>query len=300
MYPALILLASAALASSGLAQLAPREDWRAMARKRYPQLDVATSEISKAYAQVLTEWRTTKAIVFKDPRWPMLVAEEADIRARSKGIMEKQGRANKVAETGPRKLTLRQTWDSKTSMSAGGGSATMADLKRLLSTQGTPSAEIMDLEPVELYSGVTYLMPLRDAKEQLGVARQLPSKTKVACAGFPDGLFYHAFDGKFDGRFNRLYVVTDLLEQVAGIHLVDESPASGAPNVERGDWRTYNFVNARVKARANLRVGHRATKSGELTLVNSELYDPEKGKFVEVSRSILPQPIVNTILHCVQ
>lgn len=285
------------------------EQWRAAAVKKYPQLAVPGSAFNKAFVEAYNHRKQFSPVSLQDPRWPMVIAEEVDA-----SLPEAQRAAppapehapvvstpaKPVKEDGPPKLTFRTNWSAKTAMSAGGGSATMEDLRRLLGPHGKASPDIAEIGPVEIYSGVTYLMPMRDALSRLGVERQLASKTKIACAGFPDGVYYTAFDGQFEGHYNRLYVITDSRDQVAGVHMVDESPVRGIREGESGNWRTFNFVNARVKSKAYLHIQHHAERRGKMVRMHGELYDPQKGKYVETNHTILPQPLVDAILHCVQ
>ena len=173
-------------------------------------------------------------------------------------------------------------WKVKSVQFQGGGSLAIEDIKKLLSGFGEPRREPKETEGEEIFGGVTFLMPLKEAKQKLGVSSQLPSKMKIAGAGFPDGLFYSAFDGVFAGHYNRLYLVTDSEEKAVCISLVDESPErnyvypSGDAGPDKG-WHTYNFVNARTKARQSLRISHKVEKVRGGVVVNSEIYDLSKG-----------------------
>lgn len=285
------------------------EAWRAAAMKKYPQLAVPGSPFNKAFVDAYNQRKQNSPASLQDPRWPMVIAEEVDASLpaalknpppASQGAPVAGTPGKPAKEDGPPKLTFRNSWAAKTALSAGGGSGTREDLKKLLSRHGKASPEIKDLGPVEIFHGVTYLMPLKEALAKLGLEKQLGPKSKVACAGFPDGLYFTAFDGRFEGHYNRLFVISDSLDQVAGIHMVDESPETGIQHGYEDNWRTYNFVNARVKSKAYLEIKHHAAKSGPLIHIRSELFDPQKGKHVEVSHSIIPQPIVNAILHCVE
>lgn len=284
------------------------QEWQAKALKAFPDLGVKGSALNVSFIDHYNERKQSDPDFFKNPAWPFILTKqivdsspanipELEPPSIESANPEKTDASGKTPNA--HKLVLREKWDGKVSMSAGGGSATMDDLKRLLTGHGKPSVELSGSENAPLFGGVTYLMPLAEAKAALKVTRQLASKTKVACAGFPDGLFYYSVDGQFDGHYNRLYFVTDVADQVACIHLVDEAPKTSSVEAKNLKWHTYNFVNARVKSKRTLLIGHEVTKTTDGISVDSELYDPEKGKVLELSRWFAPQPVIAAILHCV-
>lgn len=140
-----------------------------------------------------------------------------------------------------------------------GGSETLKDLGRLLARFAKAAPNISPEPTLTIFPGVTYLMPFEKARQALGLRGAVPSKTKVACPGFPkDSCFYVAFDGAFEGHYNRLYLVMDRADQVICIQLVDETPKNAGSYITRdGDWRTYNFVNYRNKASPKLNIVHK-------------------------------------------
>jgi hypothetical protein len=125
-----------------------------------------------------------------------------------------------------------------------GGAVAMQELATLLSpfAQANPTPDPQAGLPI--YSGVTYLMPLNDAKLALNIKQQVTAKNRVGAAGFPrDSFSYYVFDGVYDGHFNKLYIVTDRADQVVCIQLVAETPKRDlldAPST-RPDWRMYNI-----------------------------------------------------------
>ena len=119
-------------------------------------------------------------------------------------------------------LVLDKHWETTV---LGGGSEARRDLGRLLSDFATPNPNVGGSSNLQIYQGVTYLMPLRDAASRLGVAGRLTSKNAVVCPGFPrDSMFYSAVDGAFEGDYNRMLIVTDRADQVLSIALESEQP----------------------------------------------------------------------------
>lgn len=211
-----------------------------------------------------------------------------------------------------------------------GGSAAMKELASLLSPFARPSPNVAPAPEVEIYQGVTYLMPFVEAKQKLGLKQTMVPKNKVITAGFPkDSLFHYAFDGIFDGGFNKLYLVTDKADQVVAVQLVCESPRRDmvrdihtAP-----DWSMYNFINNRRKATTRLWVDHQthflrtgswrqyrkvsgySHPEGKETVIriDSVLMDPDspngtnyrgqEWKLLEVSQLYLPKPLMELMMH---
>ena len=149
-------------------------------------------------------------------------------------------------------ISLKVGWDGPMQ----GGSKTLEDVAFVLNgfAKADPNPPFED---VEIYNGVKYLMPLNEAVAALGIKGRLPAMKKVVCPGFPrESLNYTSFDGIFEGHYNRMDIVTDVVDQVVTIQFVDEHPkdASFVPFALKGDWLTYNFVGYRVKAMTTLNV----------------------------------------------
>ena len=200
-------------------------------------------------------------------------------------------------------IALPRNWSSTFQASSGGGSKTMADLSRLLSPFGEPDSTLECASPQTVYAGIPYLTPVDTAIKQLKLT-SLKSKSKISCAGLPDGLFYYAFDGKFEGHYNKLYLVTDQKDQVVSVELVEESPKGGqsSGNHDRKN-HTYDFVNTRCKLLVTMVIAYEVDAAKETEsnahVVNLTLYDPTMGKTLKAARWYVPQPLVNLILYCV-
>lgn len=224
-------------------------------------------------------------------------------------------------------LVLDRTWNSPIQ----GGSATMEDLGVLLSPFAKPSVITSPSPNLEIYEGVTYLMPYEEARKKLSLTPKIISKNRVGCPGFPrDSFSHYAFDGSFEGHFNKLYIVVDRADQVVAIQLVSESPKMDSINLpyKETSWHTYNFVNSRTKATKRLWIDHkqyfldrnqwteyRSTSSkrpsSDLSLVriDSLLFNPDltasgsrgnNWKALEAVRLYLPRPMMELILQVIQ
>lgn len=240
--------------------------------------------------------------------------------------------AQTPTSTAPSGLSLDRGWQTPLQ----GGSATLHDLGTLLSPFAKPSANLAPSPGLKVFDAVTYLMPLEEAKKVLNLNQRVIPKNKVNCPGFPkDSFFHYAFDGVFEGHFNKLYLVTDKADQVVAVQLVAESPKKDQIDAPYNptDWHTYNFVLARSKAIRRLWVDHKPfflemdrskgkevwndydskytfkQPKGEVNMlrIDSLLMDPGRRegyrdsdwKALEAVRLYLPKPMMELILHCI-
>ncbi len=204
----------------------------------------------------------------------------------------------------PPHIVLASLWDTKVQ----GASETMRDLQRLFAPQAKPSADLNAGTQLMMADGIPYLCPLRLAEERLHVAGRSSTRTLVSCPGFPKGsVYYHSYDGQFEGRYNRMYIVVDSAEQLLSVQLVDESPdAAGRMHWDK-NWLCYNFVNYRVKTMPRLQIAHEVKEvRRDVFRVDSGLHDPGLTKprhtdprTLEISRWYVPRPFVQLILHCI-
>lgn len=230
------------------------------------------------------------------------------------------------AQTPSQGLALDQRWQSPLQ----GCSDTLKDLGALLSPFAKPSQNLGAVPGLKIYEDVSYLMPVEDAKKLLKLDQRQAVKNKVLCPGFPkDSLLYHAFDGIFEGHFNKLILVTDRMDQVVAVELVAEVPKRDQVDAPYSptDWHMYNFVLSRTKAARRLWIDHKchfqedgrwqeyrptftsSQPKGEVQVlrIDSLLMDPGKRegyrtsewKPLEAARLYLPKPMMELILHCV-
>ena len=190
----------------------------------------------------------------------------------------------------------------------------MKDLHILLSGNAK-AAKSTGPEEARLYKSVNYLMPLGQATKELNLKQSPASKNTVECPGFPrNSLFYIAYDGSFEGHYNRLYIVVDKADQVVAVQLVDETPNQhdasndlnrypplGGTGLTRGEFHTYNFINSHSKSLNSLRITHSVfpenTYQFDTLRIDSQVY--EGRKCLEAVRLYLPKSLVELILYCI-
>lgn len=161
--------------------------------------------------------------------------------------------------------------------------------------------------------------------------KAIQSRVLISRPGFPkNSFFYHAFDGDFgrhvqqwlgggSQRFNKMYVITDSLDQVVGVQFTSESPKSNE-GISYGSYygssnaSIYNFVNFRRKGstKANVMYGlgwavegkqgsgfaldHGSSGGPYNVLVSSSLViDGRTAK--EINVLILPTPTLRLVHH---
>jgi hypothetical protein len=205
------------------------------------------------------------------------------------------------------------------------GEMTRKDLALLFGTAGAASEETAVDGSIMVYPDIPLLTPLNDARKTLRLDNAAPTKTKVTCAGLPADSFYaHGFTGIFPGGFTRLYLITDLADQVVSVLLVDENSRQRSSDLKDSfGYHAYNFIHNRVKGNNELVVKHEIAKTGAppgVILVESLLIDandpedvpprtgfstrskprkPTTGRVLERSQWFVPRPVVNLILRCV-
>lgn len=185
----------------------------------------------------------------------------------------------------------------------------MRELQSLLSPHC--SAEIDTTgEGIEIYHGVRYLMDVAEAAKILNL-HGVPSRVQLATPGFPrSSMYYVAYDGMFEGQFNRLYLVTDGANNVVCIQMVDEHPRSSDSPSEDDTWITYNFINTRLRASAAVRVANKSNRDGEVLRIETRMFQSIRKQLrrsittdyelKEKAKLLLPIPFARIVLHCVQ
>ena len=190
-------------------------------------------------------------------------------------------------------IVLSSNWSAPLPESSGGHSSEIQDLKALLGPYGTPSDSLAAAPGVIIYPGIRYLMPQAEAARLLGAAG-ITTKSKIACGGFPDGLSYTAYDGRWEGVFNRLYIVTDLANQVVSLEFVAES--SRIPHTP--PWQ-------RITATRHVLDYVNATVKGQRGSPETWMYNTGYGLVIDTVshqtvRWYVPKPLIDLILFCAE
>lgn len=205
-------------------------------------------------------------------------------------------------------VSLQPGYDSRMQ----GGDITMRELQMLLSPH---CSEAVDLTGAgtKIYNGANYLMDPEQAASALGLGHAMPSRALVATPGFPrNSTYYLGYDGAFEGRFNRLYLVTDAANKLVAVQLVDEHPdiSSGSAGSSGRAWNTYNFLNARLRASDAMHVHATSKRDGNTIVIEtrmSQTVRQRKGRGSvnryeekEHTKLFIPIPFARIILHCAQ
>ena len=206
-------------------------------------------------------------------------------------------------------VSLQPGYDSRMQ----GGDISMRELQLLLSPHCTEAVDLNSAS-TKIYNGVTYLMDSEQAATILGLPHSVPSRVPVATPGFPkNSLYYIGYDGAFEGRFNRIYLVTDIANKVVAVQLVDEHPKGrwkSAAALAAASWSTYNFVNARMRASDTMRVQAGSKRQGNVIPIETQLYqrvrtrvgrkNVDRYEEQETAKLFIPIPFARIILHCAQ
>jgi len=193
----------------------------------------------------------------------------------------------------------------------------------LIFDRATASLDLTHPNSIEIFQGVTYLMPQRQAEKILN--KFMASTTTLLCAAWPhDSFFYSSYDCSYtidSGTYNRLILVLDYAKQVVAVELVDESPQKNTslPNNyymrhETG-FKIFDFVQTASASPTLAEVVHfvsggtrtgnsgysaRNDESPSLISVYSEFIDKQTGKTKNRTLLLLPTPLANVILYSIK
>lgn len=198
-------------------------------------------------------------------------------------------------QTAPRGIILQSDWDSPVQE----GDLVVLELHGLLSKHGKAARNLAPAPNLEIYRGVTYLMPLKQATKVLGISVEVAAKHMVICPGFPHRtLFVYSYNYLVEKGFNEIHLVADKADQVVAVQLYSGNARGiGGYLYETPRFNTYDFVNSRAKSLTTAKVGHRinAEKDNWLLELESDFRDPP-GKVWRFTRLFLPKPMLELIL----
>jgi len=196
--------------------------------------------------------------------------------------------ANSASPT-PSGIVLKKGWDSAMS----DGVVTMKELRDLLSGFAQAAPNTGPAPDIEIYKGIRYLMPLKDAVKTLGLGQEVNSKLMVACPGFPfNSLFGFSFHGSFEDGFDTVYFVTDGARQVVAVEFTNVSTKKiklDTPLTNKA-WVTFDFVNTRVKGQPDAFVRHGTRDNGNTLQIESVFVNPDgQGNSMNYRRPFISQ-----------
>jgi hypothetical protein len=203
-------------------------------------------------------------------------------------------------QTDTKGIVLQRNWDSSTD----DGDLVVNELRGLLSSVGKAARNLDPAPNLELYHGVTYLMPLKEAVKQLGVLVAVGAKHMVVCPGFPyRTLFVYSYNYPQEEGFNEVHLVADKADQIVAVQLYSgNARKTGIWGLyETPKFNTYDFVNSRAKALTSARVGHRVKSEYDKWFITleSDFRDPT-GNVYRYTRLFLPKPLVELILFRIE
>jgi hypothetical protein len=320
--------ASVAKAEQFNAELA---HWKQRALAEFPELGKAGSGFNKRFLESYEQLKAADAPELKLPNWPYLVAVKVSAFSESEkaaalrkiAVLNASSQPSNAAPSSgspppaqpvvpPLAAVSRpaaptpQMPPAATTQQSGGivlekvwatamkdGLLVMNELRNLIGSHASAAANLGPAPGIDIYQGVRYLMPLKEAIKVLGLTQEVSANKPVVCPGFPFlSTFSHSFNGSFEAGFTTLYLVTDKAKQVVAVQLGSVAPTIRPP---RTQGQCYDFVNTRTKALTTNAVGHATSTSGANVLViDSVLYDVDRAK--HSTRLFLPTPLMELIL----
>jgi hypothetical protein len=134
---------------------------------------------------------------------------------------------------------------SALSQGTGGKSRVITDLQSVIKDYGSPENDTAPHPEVMVYKGpapydggpmieIPYLMHSDKAAALLMKRPSLSSPTKALAPGFPPGMMMREYDIRF-GVFNRLFIITDQIDQVVAVQVKAEN--GNSPDFPGLDWK---------------------------------------------------------------
>ena len=202
-----------------------------------------------------------------------------------------------AAVPAPVGIVMQRDWDSPVQE----GDLTVDELYHELSRFGQAARNLGPAPELDIYRGVRYLMPLRQALKALQITVHVSGKHMVICPGLPHRTLYaYSFSYLEEPGFNEIHIVADKADQVVAIQLY---AAQGKNVPERNlpknrKFRVYDFINSRAKALTTAEVGHR-TNGRDVIQLDSDFRDPTGGVY-RLTRLFLPKPLVELALFRIE
>jgi hypothetical protein len=194
-------------------------------------------------------------------------------------------------------IVMQRDWDSPVQE----GDLIVDELHNELSRFGRAARNLSPAPGLDIYRGVSYLMPLRQALKVLQITVHVSAKHMVICPGFPHRtLVAYSFSYLEEPGFNEIHLVADKADQVVAIQLyaAQGKDVSGRDLQKDRKFRVYDFINSRARALTTAEVGHRTQGQGIIQL-ESDFRDPT-GKVYRFTRLFLPKPLVELILFRIE
>lgn len=169
---------------------------------------------------------------------------------------------------------------------------------QLLAPHVQPKVDLKSDDSVEIFDGITYLMPLDEARLKIGGGKLATVVASGRCiaAGFPAGsINVVEFRGSFGEGFPILILLTDLKKQVVAVELVDKSPTEKTLRGHVVTKAYYDFVTGKRKAVTSYRIAQKSQVIQSVIQVDSELLDGDE-KLREKTRLLMPDKFASIVL----
>jgi hypothetical protein len=198
-----------------------------------------------------------------------------------------------AAVPAPVGIVMQRDWDSPVQE----GDLTVDELYGELSRFGQAARNLGPAPELDIYRGVRYLTPLRQALKALQITVHVSGKHMVICPGLPHRTLYaYSFSYLEEPGFNEIHIVADKADQVVAIQLY-AAQGNNVPErvlLKNRKFRVYDFINSRAKALTTAEVGHR-TNGRDVIQLDSDFRDPT-GRVYRLTRLFLPKPLVELAL----
>ena len=186
------------------------------------------------------------------------------------------------------------------------GDMTRKDLMLLFGYLLTSNEKFVAEDSIVIYPEVPHLTPLATARKSLHLENTNPGRAKITTPSLPvASLTANTFPGVFPGGYTILTLVTDISDQVVGVHLTDSNPRQRKADLtDTGGYHAYDFIAQRGKSAGRNRHGGFAADRSEhashlwkILKTSTAPRQPRTGKVLERSRCHVPKPLVNVILR---
>ncbi len=213
-----------------------------------------------------------------------------------------QKRLEALRAAGGEPLRLAGGWNAPARVDT--PAAVLREVRALLHGRGLARTDLQPRPGLVVFGQIGYLSPAASAAAAAGAALAAP--TGVTCPAYPrDSFRYYTLEGRFDGRFPLMRVLTDTADKVVAVQLIEERPAGERmlPDVLFADrWNVFDLVEGRTRRGAARRIAHRVRVEGDVLRIETEMAERADGAPGGIGRSLvraclyLPRPVADLML----
>ncbi len=174
----------------------------------------------------------------------------------------------------------------------------MAELRSMLHPHASAGTDLGPHPDIEIYKGVTYLSNVEEALQTL-TGRRLSSQASVTTPGMPRHSLRRHTATLREGGFNKLIVLADQNQQVVGIQLTAENPATPQSLIARPGHSLFNIAENRAVSNPKARVHWNTTSDGRVVVVRSAMWD-HRNRLQESSVLYLAKPFADVVMDVIE